>query len=301
MNTKTRPSFFWPLTLVGVGLLLLLQNFNLLPAGTLAALAQLWPVFLILLGLDMLIGRRSAWGAVLMLFVSIIVITGALTWAALRATGQTAAGPQPVVQYPYGVENVTAKVDFQVGELSIAALNADSLNLMEGEIQNGPGETLKQDYAVAESVGRLTLVQQSNAVLIPFLRGPTAPTHWTVRLSPKFPLTLDVDTGVGSATLDLSDLLLTNLTLDTGVGQTMVTFPGHGAMQADLSTGVGDVILTLPEDLPARITVKSGLTSLNIPARFTQSGEVYTTADFSTTGDYLEITLTAGVGSVTVR
>lgn len=301
MKTNSRPSFFWPLVLIGMGVLFLLQNFNLLPAGTVAALIELWPVLLILLGLDMLIGRRSAWGAALMLLISIVVIAGALTWAALRATRQTATEPQSVAQYPYDAENVTVKVDFQVGELSVTALNADSLNLMEGEIQNGPGETLKQDYAVAESVGRLTLVQHSTAVLIPFLRGQTTPTVWSFRLSPRFPLTLDVDTGVGLANLDLSALPLTNLTLDTGVGQTQVSFPDSGVMRADLSTGVGEVILTIPEGLPARITVNSGLTSLNIPGRFAQSGEVYTTANFSTLGDYLELTLDAGVGSVTIR
>jgi hypothetical protein len=112
---------------------------------------------------------------------------------------------------------------------------------------------------------------------------------------------LDVDTGVGSAALDLSKLSLTNLTLDTGVGQTTVIFPDSGVMRADLSTGVGEVILTIPEGLPARITVNSGLTSLNIPARFAQSGEVYSTTNFSTTGDYLEVRLEAGVGSVTIQ
>lgn len=300
MNTNPRPSFFWPLAFIGAGVLLLLQNLNLLPAGTLAALVQLWPVFLILLGLDMLVGRRSTWGAALMLLISILVVAGALTWAALRATSQTAAGPQSIVQYPYEAESAKIIVDFQVGELSIAALG-DSLNLMEGETRIGLGETLKQEYAVAENVGRLTLIQQSSAVLVPFIGSQAAPTVWTIRLSPKFPLTLDVDTGVGEATLDLSELLLTDLTLDTGVGQTNVTFPDSGAMRADLSTGVGEVSVTIPEGLPARITVNSGLTSINIPARFAQSGEVYTTANFSTTGDYLELTLDAGVGSVIVR
>ncbi len=300
MNTNSRPSFFWPLALIGAGVLLLLQNLHVLPPGTFVALVQLWPVFLIVLGLDMLIGRRSSGGAAVMLIISIVVIAGALTWAALRATSQTSTGPQPIVQYPYGAETAKVIIDFRVGELSIAALG-DSLNLMEGNVQNGPGETLKQGYAVAASVGQLTLAQQHSAVLAPFLSGQTTPTQWAVRLSPKFPLTLKVDTGVGSATLDLSELPLTDLTLDTGVGQTIVIFPDTGVMRANLSAGVGEVILTIPEGLPARLTVSSGLTSLNIPARFARAEDVYTTANFSTTGDYLELALEAGVGSVTVR
>ena len=59
MPTRDRPGLFWPLVIIGAGALLLLDNLGWLPAGWWAALRQLWPVLIILLGLDMLLGRRT--------------------------------------------------------------------------------------------------------------------------------------------------------------------------------------------------------------------------------------------------
>ena len=299
-NSYRRPSLFWPVLLIGLGVLLLLQNFGLLPRGMWAALVPLWPVLLIVLGLDMFIGRRSLAGASLVLALSALIVAASLTWAALRAQALPPGQSQALIQTFRGAEKVSVNLDFAVGELNVSALTASDY-LMEGDVKNGPGETVEQSYSVKESEGRLTLSQRRNGLFAPFLSGRDANTRWDIRLASKVPLALDVDTGVGAANLDLSGLHLTALKLDTGVGQTNVIFPGSGPMQATVDTGVGDLTLTIPADLPTRITVDSGLTGVHIPARFSRDGNVYTTAGFSATGHYLDLEVRAGIGSVTVK
>ena len=98
-----------------------------------------------------------------------------------------------------------------------------------------------------------------------------------------------------------SGLNLTALDLASGVGQTRVVFPARGPLNAEVKAGVGDVILTIPADVPARITVTSGLTGVHIPARFSRDGNVYTTVGFSPTGHNLDLEVSAGIGSVTVK
>lgn len=49
-------SIFWPLLLVVVGTLLLLNNFNLIQLNPLALLRDYWPLILIAAGLDVLLG-----------------------------------------------------------------------------------------------------------------------------------------------------------------------------------------------------------------------------------------------------
>lgn len=300
MNSARRPRLLWPLLLVGLGVMLLLQNFNLLPPGTWQALTQLWPVLLILIGLDMLVGRRSWGGAVLVLLLGALLVAAALTWAALRANAQPSGEPQAIIQTVGEARESEVNLDFGVGELNVFALT-DSAYLMEGRLQHGPGESLKQSYSVEDGVGTLTLDQVQNTILLPFLAGPGARTHWEVRLTDDMPLSLGVDTGVGEAALDLSGLQLKALNLDTGVGKTTVIFPDSGTIRATISTGVGEVILAIPEDLPARLTVDSGLTTVNFPSRFARNGEVYTTAEFTTNGNYLDLELDTGVGSVTIK
>ncbi len=299
-DKRRRPGLFWPLLLVGLGVLLLLQNAGLLPAGLWAALAQLWPALFILIGLDMLLGRRSPAGMAFVLVVSTLLVAGALTWAAVRASQLPPGGQQSLIQTSLGAERLAVEIAFKAGELRVGALGASD-SVLEGVAHNGPGETVDQAYRVSGGAGWLTLRQKSSALLLPFLAGREAMAQWDLRLSPALSLTLEVSTGAGLTTLDLSDLQVSELDLSAGVGQTVVIFPGAGALVANINTGVGDTHLTLPANFPVRVTVHAGLTSLNMPAGLARDGNVYTTAGFNTEGDYLDLEINAGVGAVRIE
>lgn len=301
MPFNRRPGFFWPLILIGLGALLLLQNLGYLPAGLWPALLQLWPVLFILLGLDMLIGRRSSAGVAAVLVLGVLVITGALTWSAIRASQLPAGAAQTLSQPPGDATQLVVTINFDAGELNLAALGL-SANALEGEASNGPGESAELSYRVdAGQVGQLTVEQRGEALLLPFLSARDASARWNLRLAPNLPLALDVRTGASRTTLDLSGLNLNTLHLQAGVGETNVTFPNGGGVTAVINTGVGNTTLTLPADLPARLTVHSGLTNLSVPARFGRSDNVYTTPGFEPSGAYLDLELNAGLGNVTVK
>ena len=169
MRSDRRPGLFWPLILIGLGALLLLQNLGYLPAGLWAALAQLWPVVFILLGLDLLVGRRSSAGAAAVLVVGALVVIGALTWAALRAQQLPAGAPQTLAQPPQSATSLEVTISFDAGELSLSALGP-SASALEGEVTNGPGESADLTYRVDNGgVGRLALDQRGEALLLPFL------------------------------------------------------------------------------------------------------------------------------------
>jgi len=300
MSYDRRPGLFWPLIIIGLGALLLLQNLGYLPAGLWPALLQLWPVIFILLGLDMLIGRRSSAGVAAVLVLGALVITGALTWSAIRASQLPAGAAQTLAQAPQTAAQLAVEIKFDAGELHIAALGP-SANALEGEVSNGPGESAELSYSVDGGlIGQLTVEQRGEALLLPFLSAREASARWNLRLTPGLPLALDVSTGAGRTTLDLSGLNLTTLNLQAGVGETNVTFPSGGGT-AVINTGVGNTTLTLPADLPARLTVRSGLTNLSVPARFGRSDNVYTTPGFEPSGAYLDIEINAGLGNVTVK
>jgi cell wall-active antibiotic response 4TMS protein YvqF len=80
---KPRSRFFWPLVIIVVGVLLLLQNLGLLPPGLWPLLLQLWPVGLILVGLDLLIGWRSPAAARWAVILTALVMAAALLYATL--------------------------------------------------------------------------------------------------------------------------------------------------------------------------------------------------------------------------
>src|SRR6185295_12331121 len=112
MSFDRRPGLFWPLILIGLGALLLLQNLGYLPAGLWPALAQLWPVIFILLGLDMLIGRRSSAGAAAVLVLGALVVIAALGWSAIRASQMPAGAAQTLAQAPENAATLAVNIEF---------------------------------------------------------------------------------------------------------------------------------------------------------------------------------------------
>ena len=55
---STRRGVFWPLLLIALGLIFLLQNFGVISGVSWLAVASLWPLLLILIGLDIAFARR---------------------------------------------------------------------------------------------------------------------------------------------------------------------------------------------------------------------------------------------------
>ena len=295
-----RPSLFWPLLLIGAGLLLALQTLHLLPASLWGALAQLWPVLLVVLGLELLIGPRSARASAAIIGLGVLLLAGSLTWAALRASGAPPSGSETLIALTEGAARLQARIDFQTGRLNVSALGPSD-HLLEGVAQDGPAESVQQSYTVSDGVGRLALAQHLDPLLAPFLLRRVPSAQWEVLLTRKLPLALTVDTGDGAAAFDFHDLPLTDLDLTTGLGATTVTFAPGPAAHALLRTGLGAATINLPAGFPARLRVRAGLAQVRLPASLALAGDVYTTAGFDPAQPFLDLELSAGMGGVLIQ
>jgi hypothetical protein len=72
------PSFFWPLVLIGAGVLLLLSNLGFVSWESWNLVWRLWPLLLIGMGIELLIGRRSTLGAIVSGVLILCLIGGAI-------------------------------------------------------------------------------------------------------------------------------------------------------------------------------------------------------------------------------
>ena len=57
---SARRGVFWPLLLIALGLIFLLQNFGYISGVSWRAVASLWPLLLVLIGLDIAFARLRA-------------------------------------------------------------------------------------------------------------------------------------------------------------------------------------------------------------------------------------------------
>ncbi len=119
---NVRRGLFWPLVLITIGLVFLLVNYGLIPGVTALSLLGLWPLLLILVGVDIAIGRRWPLAA---LGIDVAVI--ALGLALLSTQPAILGGPFPIFGGSSGGER----------DVSVERQSATSLSL---EINGGAGQ-----------------------------------------------------------------------------------------------------------------------------------------------------------------
>ncbi|HOU13799.1 MAG TPA: DUF5668 domain-containing protein [Anaerolineae bacterium] len=311
VQPRTR-SFFWPIVLIGVGVLLLLSNLSVFPESGWAVLWRFWPVALVALGIDVLIGRRSFGGAiasgVLLLLLAGMVI-GVAFFAeqipALVEITKPARLQFEHVEHPLAnVKSAKVTIDWTSAPGYLSALE-DSNNLIEGDVAYR-GDLV---FRVSNTNGRAEVLLDSyfqNASFVQ-LNFADSEATWDMKLSPAVPLELWLNVGSGNCIFDLSRLNLSALNLDGGSGSLDLTLPATSSFTGKLDTGSGSVVITLPDGVGMRVTLDSGSGSFQPDERFTLvSGErdddgVWEIKNYASADYKIDLVIDQGSGSIRIR
>lgn len=288
-----------PLILIGLGILFLLANLGVVTWSFWEIIFRLWPLLLIAWGLEILFGRRAPWVSVVIVLV-VITVAGASLWF-IEPGGP---GGQPVTttevsQSLDGAARADVQISSGVGTLRIDPMQTPDM-LIEGTVVL-PG---RQQLVSKSSVAGDTLsyrLRTENGASIPFTSSWGADRGWDLRLTSQVPMNLTVNTGVGEAHLELRQMQLTGLTVSTGVGKTTITLPAKGQFSVQVSGGVGETIIQIPSEVAARIRVDGGLGDVRVDGTFAQEDRVYTSANYATAKDRVDIQVSGGVGRIAVR
>lgn len=291
-----------PILLIAAGVFFLLSNLGVISWSFWDAVWRLWPIALIAVGLDMLVGRRSLLAS---LIVAVITLGLLVAGFFFLGVGGAAGGEitDSVAQPLSGAERAEVVLGFGVGRATLGALPAGSENLIEGRIERPDDGNVRveQTHEMDGDVAIYRLRTEGSFRMVPFFGRRDGDWIWDLQLSPDVPMDLTVNTGVGRTTLDLRDLTLDELHVDTGVGETLVMLPGEGQLDAAVNGGVGELIIEIPDGIPARIDVDTGLGGTDVEGDFDREGDVYISPGYDDALDRINLEIDAGVGQVTVR
>ncbi len=290
-------SLVWPLVLIGLGVVLLLNNLGMLDWSVWEMILRLWPVLLIGLGLELLIGRRSVWGSLLAALMVLAVLAGAVFL--FRSPGRTAGTTETVSQALGGAERGEVTIDFGVGRLTVDAGAAGDM-LVEGRVTLAAGQRLISEGRVAGGVAYYRIGSEDSGAA--WLGGAAGERReWALHLNPTVPLALTLRSGVGETRLDLSGLQVTDLEIHSGVGQVVVLLPGQGRVRVSVDAGVGELVLRVPRSMAVRMEVDGGLGQVSVPTDFEREDEMYLSPGFDTSQDRADIQVDGGVGRIVVE
>jgi hypothetical protein len=268
LNTrKPYRSFFWPVILTGIGVIWLLSNLKIIPTENLWILLQLWPVLLIMIGLDVLFARRLPLiGALLGLLVIAGVVLVLLNGNALGLEREI----EPRTEF-YTVEvgdtlSVDLDLSLSVQETKVNVLR-NSANLFEAEI----GHIGEIEFSVLGTGNKHIDLAQAGVEswfswLLPGVEGEEL--LWEISLSPEVPFDLDVDASTGRTELDLKGMQLERFRYDASTGSSTIILPASTEgydTRIEASTGSMEIVFPADSNLTVRLDGSTGRILLDVP------------------------------------
>ena len=285
-----------PILLIGFGLLLLLSNLGYISGSIWNILLRMWPVILIVAGIDLLIGRRSVLGSLLLIALILAVLAGGywISTATLPAGG--VASVDEVTVPMEGAQHADIGVHGSVG-LIVAHAGPASGPLLEAQVPLLHRETLNQDVKRSGTNVEIDL-RTEGVVVFPSVSGRDA--GWDLAIHPDVKTTLDVDLGAGEIRVEAEGIELEEVKANLGVGKIVVEV-GPGVKTIDISIGVGDTTVVLPPGVAARVHVSVAIGDSNLPIGYEHQGDWYLSPGFAGASSWVEITIDSAIGAVHIR
>jgi hypothetical protein len=258
-----RDNIFWGTALILAGVLLYLQSQGIITN----LFTYFWPLALILVG---------GW----------IILS--VYWPPALSTTETFTVPlggakSAKVKFAHGAGQIEIRGGAPAGQALVgsAAAGMSRQNRMDGD--------------------RLDIQVDAGPSFVPFI-GPSQGI-WRFQLTQEVPLTLILETGASSVSMDLQDVLATRVQLKTGASSSNITMPRRGGSLLEIEAGAASVNVRIPERTAARIRVKEEVNAVNVDTnRFPRlDSGIYQSADFETSTDRAEVHVDAGLGSISVR
>ena len=295
---RRRGGLIGPLILIGLGVVFLLNNLGILTWSVWEVIFRLWPILLVAVGLDLLLGRRSILGSLLALALTLIVLAAVLWFFGVGIGTGPAAPSQQISQPLEGATEARIVLNPATGKLQVHALT-DSADLVEGTLRPAGRQPIQPQFSLQGTSATYILSRQGSSFGT-FYGSSLGPT-WDLGLSPQVPIDLKVDVGAGEANLDLTDLTLSNLQVNMGVGETTLTLPAQGQFQAVVDGAIGQTTLVIPQSLAVRITLDTGLAGSQLPAGYQKQNNIYTSPNFESAANQVEIKVDQAIGNLVIR
>lgn len=250
---NSRPNLFWPIILIGVGVLLLLDNSGALRHSPWAVIWSLWPLLLIAAGLYVLLGRGGALQSSIAGGLLAAAIVGAVLFLSITDIPGLDLGGRTQTQHiahPLGnIRNAELNFSFGSGRYNVSALS-DSTNLIEGDLTyNG-----NLNFDVSGSGDRVRVTLNSSGA---FFFGIGGGDDWNIGLNRNATYELNLDLGSGGADLDFSDLPLSGGTIDSGSGGATLSLPA-GRYTLRIDGGSGSIDIRVPREAEVRVEYQHG-------------------------------------------
>ena len=282
--------------MICLGAIFLMANFGLLAIDIWSLVLQFWPILLIAIGFDIIIGRRSILLALLGVLVVIVILVGAVWFSGFNTSGSqlTAAN---ISQSLEGTSQANVQINTGVGEIHITALAAGD-DLIQGTVPQGSGFDIRQEFSASGEVAEYRLWQTGTTAWI--FPAPRNRIRWDLQLNPEAVQNLDLNLGLGQAELDFKDFSIENLLVETAIGNTYLILPAEGDCQVQVEGAIGKLTVVIPQATGVQLQASSGLGTTNVPDDYIREGSGYRSPNYDQAEYQVNLTISNAIGLIEI-
>lgn len=307
----------WGIILFGVGLILLLNNLDVIDFHW-RAVFRMWPLIIIVVGINLLLSR-SALGKTISVLVTVACIAflafigissdRASGWGFktgnwdvnIRSNDNRGRVVKNVMTHEYEDQVKRAKLNIRGGavEYDIDSPDANHLFWTETESVIG-GHELNANQTSDTSITLSFMMKERLEKENWNFRNDK--NEAKIKLHPDPIWTIDMQMGAGSADFDLREYKIARLEMNCGAASVEVKLGapvGHSEVRADI--GAASLEIEVPESAACRIVTSSALSSKDFKGFTKQSDGSYVTPGYNEQGDRYTLHLKGGVSSFTVK
>jgi len=296
-NLYRREGIVATFLLVGLGSIFLAANLGWLGVDVWRMVIRLWPVLLIAIGFDLILGRRSVWASLVGLLLVLAILMGSLWLSGVRLSRGRALTAESIHQSLPDVARARLILEPGVGSVHVYA-DRDSSDLVAGRVSIMKGSRLFQDFTQEGDTAVYTLRLSG----LSGLSGDEMSTwSWDLGLNPALPLDIHFSIGAGSAELDLQGLRLERLDVNMGVGKTKVTLPEAGRFEARVNGAIGQIVIIVPKGMAVRIHPGTALANLSLPSDYQKRDGEYVSPGYEAATHRIDLDVGMAIGNITVR
>lgn len=286
-----------PFLLIVLGAIFLLNNLGFLPWDAWTNLWKFWPVLLILIGVESIIGQPVSLKTIIILLLIIFI-------------APVIIAVNPITNNPFSTNQLN--ISENSGRLTKAKLIIDmpatnfevragenTDKLVEGSISYSKASNtpqVRKEEAFSQAIISLSQTAGPVLPLISSLKNNT-----TLLLNTKIPFELQIKTGATKGKIDLSKVRVDSLELDSKAGDINLIFGNSYSSRVRIKSSAANIQIEIPEGIQARIKIDSKVKNLSIHERFKSQDGEYKSSDFDKAFTKLDIYIESLAGSISVK
>jgi hypothetical protein len=290
-------SYFWPAVLILVGLIALLVNTGWISADRLIQLFDLWPVILIVIGLEVIVRRsmRSAAGDVAAVLIVLLAVAGAAVYVVAApnpSTSHTLDTHSPMS----GVEHASLEIDAGSANITVSGSTALEGDLYRAHIEysgSKPGVSFDQPTGlvrISQSGGNLPFFQSRRLVV-------------DVKLNQQVSWSITENSGATTSTMNLAGVQVGSINVNTGASRSEIALgEPSGIVPVTINGGSLTVRLHRPQGTGASVAISGGAVTLTADGKQMHAigNLTFQSKDFATEGNGYRVEINGGACRVTI-